>query len=202
MKAQTTRIHSLARLVASRGFTLIETMVTVSMVAVLVGISAPSMSAFMKNGRLASSANEVLRSFQLARTESIKRQRNVVICASSNGTSCNYGDFERWIVFEDTNGSWQRESTEELIEDRGKLDGSLKVSTDNDGVISFGPSGFAMPPGPSGKIAPRYIGLCDDRGNVAVGATESAARAVLIDTTGRARVSKKISDVQAAGNCR
>jgi type IV fimbrial biogenesis protein FimT len=186
-----------------KGFTLVELMVTLSVAAVLMSIAVPNMSSFAKNSRLTTAANDVLRSFQVARSEAIKRQRNVVVCASDDNSTCSYGKFTAWIVFEDTDGDWQRANTEPLIETHAALDSSLKVATDNDGIVNFGASGFALPTGVSGKAPSRTIGICDSRGNhpISTGSTESTARALMIDQTGRARVSKTTADVTTAGNC-
>jgi type IV fimbrial biogenesis protein FimT len=186
---------------ATNGFTLIELMLTLAVAGVLIGIAAPNFTVFMKNNRLSAASNDLLRSFQLARTEAIKRQKNVVVCASSDTTTCSYGSFSAWIVFED-DGNWQHESGEPLLEQHNALDGEISVYTDNDGIVSYMTSGFAAPPGASGKTFTRNIAICDDRGNTAVGSSSSTARAVLIDGTGRVRTSKNYDDVTAAGDCK
>ena len=57
-----------------RGFNLIELMVTVSLVAILMGIALPGMRDFIRNNRLSSGVNDILHSLTVARTEAIKRQ--------------------------------------------------------------------------------------------------------------------------------
>ncbi|HYM35762.1 MAG TPA: GspH/FimT family pseudopilin [Steroidobacteraceae bacterium] len=183
------------------GFTLIETMVTLSVAAVLAAIAVPNMSSFVKNGRLTTGANDMLHSFQVARSEAIKRQKNVVVCASSDGATCNYGAFSSWIVFEDTNGDWQRTPDEALIENHAALDSSVTAYTNNSGIVSYGATGFALPAGGSGKTPTSSIVLCDSRGNQSAGGTDSTAREVVIDQTGHVRVSKSITEITTAGNC-
>jgi len=188
------------------GFTLIELMVTLSLAAILMAIAVPNMRTFIQNNRLTAAANDLLRSFQLARTEAIKRQQNVVVCASADPTaanpSCSYGQFSGWIVFQDTNSDWQAGGGEPILERHGLIDSSIFVRIDNDGIESYGSSGFANPAG--AKTPTRNVVICDSRGIQLVGAN-STARAFLITATGRAHVSKDNPQVLAAsaitGSC-
>src|SRR5882762_7875806 len=103
---------------AHRGFTLTELMVTVAVAGVLAMVAVPNMRTFLQNGRLSSASNDLLRSFNLARTEAIKHQANVVVCASAAPTAavpqCSYGPFNGWIVFQDTNLNWQWDNGEPI----------------------------------------------------------------------------------------
>lgn len=193
---------------STRGFTLIELMVTISVAGILLAIAVPSLRTFLQNNRLTSAANDVLRSFQIARSEAIKRQQHVIVCASANPTvatpACSSnGTFSGWIVFQDTNNNWAVDTGEPILERHEALDTSITVKTDNDGIESFASTGFADPPG--AKNPTRNIVLCDIRGNKAADNVNSVERAVLIANTGRAHVSKTSIDVNnatvAAGAC-
>src|SRR2546421_7458509 len=97
-----------------RGFTLTELMVTLAIAGVLAGVAVPNLRSFIQNSRLSSASNDLLRSLRLARTEAIKHQTNVAVCASAApmaaAPTCSYGAFNGWIVFQDTNLSWQWEN--------------------------------------------------------------------------------------------
>lgn len=182
-----------------RGFTLFELMATIALAAVIVGLAIPNMSTFSKNNRLTGASNDLLRSFQVARSEAIKRQRNVVVCASSSPTasnaSCSYGAFSGWIVFQDTDNDMQHDAGEPYIEQHNVVDEEMTVANDNDGIQSYGPAGFANPSG--AKVPTRNIAIYDKRGNHQVDGN-STARAVVITQTGRVRVTRLYPEVSTA----
>jgi type IV fimbrial biogenesis protein FimT len=191
---------------AQHGFTLLELLTTVAVAAIVMAVAVPNMRDFLRNNRLTGAANDLLRSTQTARSEAVKRQQTVVVCASSDPSAappvCSYSTFRGWIVFADANNNWQADTAEAVLERHDLLDSSLTIKNDNDGIVSYAPSGFANP---SGTKAPsRNVVLCDVRGNQSVGLA-SAARAVLIDATGRTRVAKTTTEVAAAialtGSC-
>jgi len=196
-----------------KGFTLVELMITLTVASILVGVMVPNIRDFIRNNRLSSGVNDMLHSLQVARTEAIKRQNgNVVLCGTANPTAapaaltCDYLTFNGWFVFQDTNGNWQHDNLEPVIERHGLLDTTLTVKTDgNDRIVSFSPSGFANPAGVRVPVA--TIVICDSRGVVQYGNT-ATARTLLIAPTGRARASSTWNDVKltalplvVGGNC-
>ena len=196
--AATTRTRSTRH--GARGFTLIELMVALSILAVTGFFAIPAMRTMLLNSRLTSLSNDLLASLMNARTEAVKRQSNTVVCAVLDPTAaapaCTYAGGTSWIVFADTNGNWQWDAGEPIIERHPAIDTSIFIRADGQSVTSFSATGFATP---SGLItAMRNITLCDSRGVVALAGSSSTARAVTISPTGRARVVKSVTDVNAA----
>lgn len=85
-----------------RGFTLIELMVTIAVLAILLAVAIPSYQTFVMNSRMASQTNDLITALSLARSEAVKRAANVTVCASSNSTTaiptCTGGWAQGWIV--------------------------------------------------------------------------------------------------------
>ncbi|MCY1438175.1 Type II transport protein GspH [compost metagenome] len=82
------------------GFTLTELMVTVSVIAILVAVAVPSFSDFVLRNRIKEYATDLASGLRIARSEALKRNAVVKVCASNNGTSCaSSGGWEQgWIV--------------------------------------------------------------------------------------------------------
>lgn len=85
----------------TRGFTLIELMAVVAVVAILVVVGIPTLRDTMIRSRLSGQVQEFYGTLALARSEAIKRGLPVSICKSNTGTSCTAGSAWRdgWIVF-------------------------------------------------------------------------------------------------------
>lgn len=195
----------------SAGFTLLELMTALSVAGVILAFGVPAFTDITRNNRLTTAANDLLHATQVARTEAIKRQFPVVVCASGDSAAatptCNDGAFSQWIVFVDTDRDWSADVGEAVLERHAPLDRTITVRNDPSGIVSYSPNGFATPPVAGGKQPTNRIVLCDARGNQLIGTDSSAARALFIEATGRPRITKKQTEVAtaitdaAAGGC-
>jgi type IV fimbrial biogenesis protein FimT len=88
-----------ARLFSLRGFTLIELLVTLAVASILLGIAMPAFSSFVQNTRLADEANTLVYDMNLARSQAVKLDTTVQVCASSDHATCNSMNWaDGWIV--------------------------------------------------------------------------------------------------------
>lgn len=86
----------------SRGFTLIELMITIAVLAIVISIAAPSFTSVIQSNRSTALHHEVLGAIQVARSEAVKRRKDVIICRTEDQTACKDGaDWSSgWLIQE------------------------------------------------------------------------------------------------------
>ena len=85
------------------GFTLIELMITISLLAVLITLGVPALQSTTRSNTVVAKSNSFLSAVRIARSEATKRRDSVIICASDTQTNCNNanGWSDGWVVFVD-----------------------------------------------------------------------------------------------------
>lgn len=181
-----------------RGFTLIELMIAIAIVAILVVIATPSYEYLMTTNRMAGEINEFVSSLHFARSEAVKRGQQVVVCKSDTKVcladgdpgdcGCtNAGDWgQGWILFADSlTLNDTVDAGESIIKGYPPLKGSpqrdtLTGDTNLAHRVHFNRNGFARGPGLSNGT----IKLCEPD------LIQSKARALIVDVTGRIQLAK------------
>lgn len=131
----------------SKGFTLIELMLTLAVAAILLAVAVPSYRSFVQGNRTAAQANAVLRALAYTRSEAVKRAETITICQSSKQSSCG-GDKDAWqsgwIVFSDIDQDGTLDSsTDTLLQVGDGLSGDSTL-TAGKSFIRYAASGAAM----------------------------------------------------------
>ena len=96
-----------------RGFTLMELMVSVTVLGVLSALAVPSFTNMINRNRLASQSNELLSAIQYARMEAVRSNANVTFCgadtaAAAAESACDDGERSYWVVIGRTGGVEQQ----------------------------------------------------------------------------------------------
>jgi len=100
----TSSLHTRMPLPGSRsgvaGFTLVELLVAIAVLAILLALAAPNFNDATLSARLNGFANSLVASAQVARSEAIKRNSDITLCASADGSTCaGSGGWEQgWVV--------------------------------------------------------------------------------------------------------
>lgn len=131
----------LSRVARLKGFTLIELMVAVAILAILLAVGVPSFQSFIASSRLTTANNDFVSAMALARSEAIRRGSRVTVCKSADGSTCTDagGWHQGWLVFADTTraGASAEVNTGESIVSRYEaVSGSLTLIGDA-GVGSY-----------------------------------------------------------------
>lgn len=158
------------------GFTLVELMIVLAVLAVLMGLAVPSMGQFMLSGKLRAYSNEMVASVVLARSEAIKRNQPVRLCvANAAGTACASSSWESgWLVI--TSGN-------QVLHRQQPITDGYKILSAVDELV-FQPSGVGA--------TQAVFKVC--RATPSVGNQE---RSVSVSATGRTSVDKPA----ASGSC-
>ncbi|OGB24170.1 MAG: hypothetical protein A3I66_11095 [Burkholderiales bacterium RIFCSPLOWO2_02_FULL_57_36] len=75
----------------NQGFTLVELVVVMIIVAVLAGLAAPSFKSFIVNERVRGASFDLVSHLTLARSEAIKQNENVTIASTSTTSAWQNG---------------------------------------------------------------------------------------------------------------
>jgi type IV fimbrial biogenesis protein FimT len=168
------------------GFTLIELMAVVAVLAITLSIAVPGMQRTISNTRLRTEASRLFSALSLARSEAISRNTLVSVCPSTFGTdgiaecSNNYAD--GWIVF--SNRDKDRvvdEGSDEIIRVFSGLPLGYSL-TNKAGTIDAHELISYYPDGSSRKN--RTLMICPARGRSAT------SWSVVMNMVGRPRVAK------------
>jgi prepilin-type N-terminal cleavage/methylation domain-containing protein len=113
------------------GFTIIEVIVVIAIIGIIAAIGIPGFSRWLPNYRLRLAAQELLSSYQLAKTTAIKRNTNctVIFSIPSIGRYINIGGVNyEYVVFVDSDRDLEYDAGEQVIRSRKWADYKDEVS--------------------------------------------------------------------------
>jgi type IV fimbrial biogenesis protein FimT len=129
------------------GFTLVEILIAMTVVAILLTIGVPSFRYVTNSNRIAAEINGLLGDMQFARAEAIKEGRPVTVCVSANSTTCSNANTWQngWIVFSDVNGNAAVDVATDVVLRVQKTFASTDtfVATNAVGAVTFNREGYA-----------------------------------------------------------
>jgi type IV fimbrial biogenesis protein FimT len=165
----------------SSGFTLIELMFTIALLAIIVSLGVPSFTDTLRAWQRDVATRSFISHVQMARSEAIKTSRQVVMCTSADGATCagTTNWMQGWIVFVDDDADATLDGGETILATRGALAGLVRMQTNNN-ISNF----FFLP---SGLMPARQGTLVIEP----LGSASLQQNAVPITSTGRTSVRKE-----------
>jgi type IV fimbrial biogenesis protein FimT len=111
----------------SKGFTIIEVLITIAVAAILLGVAVPSLQNFTANSQVSAASNSILAGLNLARSTAVTSGEEVVICPSADESTCAGNQWSKgWIVFDNADGNGTLAEAEKIrvVSQSGNLTGS------------------------------------------------------------------------------
>ncbi|MFL0808787.1 MAG: GspH/FimT family pseudopilin [Agarilytica sp.] len=100
----------------SQGFTLLELLVSVAIVAIVAFIAVPNLAEMVNKNRVETTKSTLVNSIVSARSEAVSRNLSVGLCPTTNGTSCGTGgDDLQWLAFADEDGDESFDAGETIL---------------------------------------------------------------------------------------
>jgi len=132
---------------SSNGFTLVEVIVTLVVVAIIIAVGIPGLSSIMANNRAIANSNDLVTALSFSRNEAVKRGMRVSTCAKSSAAQGNLTCSENnndwpngWFAFVNSDGNTAAEPLRSWPAPPGDftIDGPAAVSFNSSGAIEGG----------------------------------------------------------------
>jgi len=122
------------------GFTLIEMMIALAIVALLLTVVAPNVTTILQQNRVAADINSISAAAQFARFTAVDEQVDVTLCPTANYSTCSGNWSDAKMVFIDNDGNGSRNGTETLLTTADAVS-STNTLAGISGVLTFAANG-------------------------------------------------------------
>lgn len=190
----------------SRGFSLVELMVAITVAAILAVIAVPNLRNAIRRNNVSNGSNTLLASISYARTEAISRGVFVSICPSTNGTSCDASSKDYsvgWLVYSYTpgngaaNAAYDSTKSSNLLLRRTNALKGVAITAKDTNIVSFDQQGQLKLPG---TTTPSTIFMtCYLDGSASTPTSSAAIPGAELDVNGSGSIAS--SQLAAGASC-
>lgn len=143
----------------NHGFTLIELMISLSVIAALLVIAAPSWKTQTAKNRLVTTTNKMIGALAYTRSEAVKQGTQATLCTSNDQSnaspSCTASAWQDgWLVWADLDRDGSLDSPTEIVRMSEPLKGNVAITAGST-TFAFDSTGFTS--------TPSIFKICDDR---------------------------------------
>lgn len=170
------------------GFTLIEVVVSTSVLSILLAVGLPAFSTLLEHQRTSAAMGSLVSRMSHARLAAVKHRRPVVLCPSFDGQRCDTSrDWSRgWILFVDRGDKRQpTRASDLLMADHAALSKHLRVES------SAGRTQLRYLPDGRSAGSNLSIRVCNKAGML--------LGAVVVNNAGRPRTERAAADTPCPG---
>lgn len=157
---------------AAAGFSLLELMLVIGIMAVLAALAIPGFGYLSANTKVKSASTELYLAMIRARSEAVKRNRGVSISADASGWQGG------WQIIADGNNDGDYADTADddpVVSEQGALKGVTVTEAGGADSVVYRPTGRL----PSGAVVPQFQIQSDDPDHAGL------QRDLTVDLTGR-----------------
>jgi type IV fimbrial biogenesis protein FimT len=129
----------------SRGFTIVEMMFAVMVLAVLVSLAVPSFIEIINSNRVTAQNNNFVTALNYARSEALRQVRSVAVCASSDNATCSAAtDWSTgWIAFTDLNSDGALNGSDTMLQAWPATGNGMALNSTTRSFVRYGSNGVA-----------------------------------------------------------
>ena len=168
----------------ARGFTLLEALVVLAVLAVLLGLAVAGLQGMRERQQLQAEAEDFWNSLMLARAQALLHQQHVTVCAASAAGTCHAAApwHGGWLVFVDANRNGLREGDEPVLLQRAGSPAAIRIFGNStvSRIIGYGADGRSE--SLSGAFQAGTVTVCT--------AGQGTGWQVVINALGRPRLEK------------
>ena len=166
----------------SRGFTIVELMITIAIAAIVITIAIPSMSGLIARMRVDNEVSQLNRLVLTARNSAISMEQNIILCPLDNGACTNNWNNElSAFIDDDGNGVFNDDGNDANLVANDRLLKVKAATTSGDNITYAGQNRVAFAPtGALASVASVFV-YCPSSDN-------TLGRAVVLSISGRSYV--------------